>query len=79
MKDSAIAENEINYKEIDTTKVFANGDTKEFDATIAELMETNRSQAKEIRTLELEQESHAIMLCEANEQKKRAIEEKSMI
>ena len=33
-KDLAIAENEINYKEIDTTKVFSNGDTKEFDAII---------------------------------------------
>ena len=72
-KDLAIAENEINYKEIDTTKVFANGDTKEFDATIAELMETNRAQAEEIRTLKLEQESQAIMLCEVTEQKKRAI------
>ena len=34
-KEIAIAENDIHYKEIDTTKVFAKGDTKEFDATIA--------------------------------------------
>ena len=34
-KDLAIAENDINYKEIDTTTLFANGDTKEFDAAIA--------------------------------------------
>ena len=34
-KDLAIAENEINYKDIDTTKVFSNGDTKEFDAAIS--------------------------------------------
>src|SRR4029434_11225326 len=78
-KDLALAENDINYKEIDTTTLFTNGDTKEFDAAIAELMETNRSQAKEIRTLKLEQESNAIMLCEENEQKKRAIEEKVMM
>ena len=78
-KDLAIAENEINYKEIDTTTLFANGDTKEFDAAISELMEKNRAQAEDIRTLKLEQESHAIMLCEVNEQKKRAIEEKFMI
>ena len=78
-KDLAIAENEINYKEIDTIKLFANGDTKEFDAAIAELMETNRAQAEEIRTLKLEQESHAMMLCEVTEQKKRAIEEKATI
>ena len=78
-KDLAIAENEINYKEIDTTNIFSNGDTIEFDAAIAELMETNRAQVEEIRTLKLEQESHAIMLCEANEQKKRAIEDKAII
>ena len=69
-KDLALAENDINYKEIDTTALFTNGDTKEFDAAKAELMETNRSQVEEIITLKLEQESHAIMLCEANEQKK---------
>ena len=78
-KDIAIVENEINYKEIDTTKVFSNGDTKEFDPAISKLMETNRAQAEEIRTLKLEQESQAIMLCEVTEQKKRAIEEKAMI
>jgi hypothetical protein len=78
-KDLAIAENEIKYKEIDTTNMFANGDTKEFDAAIAELMEKNRAQAEEIRTLKLEQESQAIMLCELTEQKKGAIEEKYMI
>ena len=78
-KDIAIAENEINCKEIDTSKLFSNGDTKEFDAAIAKLMEMNRSQAEEIRTLKIEQESQAIMLCEVTEQKKRAIEEKDMI
>ena len=78
-KDIAIAENDINYKEIDTTKVFANGDNKEFDAAITELMEMNRSQAKEIRTLKIEKESQAIILCKVTEQKKRAIEDKAMI
>ena len=34
-KDIAIAKNDIYYKEIDTTQVFANGDSKEFDAAIA--------------------------------------------
>ena len=78
-KDLAIAEHDTSYKEIDTSGLFSNGDTKEYDAAIAELMETNRAQAEEIRTLKLQQESNAIMLCEANEQKKRAIEEKAMI
>ena len=47
-KEIAIAENDIHYKEIDTTEVFANGDSKEFDAAIVELMEKNRVQAEEI-------------------------------
>ena len=33
-KDIAIAENDIHYKEIDTTQVFTNGYSKEFDAEI---------------------------------------------
>ena len=56
-KDIAIAENDIHYKEIDTTQVFANGDSKEFDVAIAKLMEKNRTQVKEIRSLKMEQES----------------------
>ena len=34
-REIAIAKNDIHYKEIDTTQVFANGDFKEFDAAIA--------------------------------------------
>ena len=34
-KDIAIDENDIHYKEIDTTQVFANEHSKEFDAVIA--------------------------------------------
>ena len=37
----AIADNDIYYKEIDTIEVFAKGDSKEFDAAIAKLMEKN--------------------------------------
>ena len=74
-KEIAIAENDIYYKEIDTTEVFAKGDSKEFDATIAELMEKKRVQAEEIRTPKMEHESQAMMLCEITKQKKRAIED----
>ena len=52
-KDIAIAENDIHYKEIDTTEVFTNRDSKKFDAAIAELMEKNRVQAEEIRSLKI--------------------------
>ena len=39
----AIADNDIYYKEIDTTEVFAKGDSKEFDVAIAELMEKKQN------------------------------------
>ena len=78
-KDIAIVENDIYYKEIDTTQVFANGDSKEFDVAIAELMEKNRAQEEEIRSLKMEQESQAMMLCEIIEQKKRAVEDRAML
>ena len=78
-KDIAKDENGTQYKEINTAKVFANGDSKEFDATIVDLMEKNKAQAKEIRTLNIEQESQTMMLCEVIEQQKRVIEDKAMI
>ena len=56
-KEIAIADNDIYYKEIDTIEVFAKGNSKEFDAAIAEMMEKNRVQAEEIRSLKMEHES----------------------
>ena len=78
-KDMAMVDNDIYYKEIDTTEVFAKGDSKEFDATIAELMEKNKIQAEEIRSLKIEHESQAMMLCEITEQKIRAVEDRAML
>ena len=75
----AIAENDIHYKDIATTQVFANGDSKEFDAAIEKLMEKNIAQEEEIRSLKMEQESQAMMLCEITKQKKREIEERAML
>ena len=66
-KDIAIDENDTHYKEIDTTKVFANGDTKEFDVAIAELVEKNRAPVEEIRSLKIEKVPQAMMLCEITE------------
>ena len=63
----------MQYKEIDTTKLFINGDSKEFDATIKDLMEKNRAQAKEIRTLKIEEESQAMMLCEVLNRRKELL------
>ena len=42
-------------------------------------MEKNRAQAEEIRSLKMEQESQAMMLCEITEQKKRVVEDKNML
>ena len=78
-KDMAIVDNDIYYKEIDTTEVFAKEDSKEFDVAIAQLMEKNRIQVEEIRSLKIEHESQAMMLCEITEQKKRAGEDRAML
>ena len=78
-KEITIAENDTQYKEIDTAKVFANRHFKEFDVAIVELMEKNRAQVEEIKTLKIEQESQAMMLCEMIEHKKRVIEDKTML
>ena len=59
--------------------MFVNGDSKEFDAAIVELMEKNRAQVEEIRSLKMEPESQAMMLCEITKQKKRVIEDRAMI
>ena len=42
-------------------------------------METNRAQEEEIINLKLEQESQAILVCEVTEQKKKAIEDKTLL
>ena len=78
-KDMAITDNDIYYKEIDTTEVFAKGDSKEFDATIVELMEKNRIQAEEIISLKIEHESQTMMLCKISKQKKRVVEDRAML
>ena len=78
-KEIAMEKNDTQYIEIETTKLFGNGESNEFDATIVNLMEKNRVQAEEIKNLKLEKESQAILLCEVTEQKKKVMEEKSMI
>ena len=78
-KEIDIAENATQYKEIDTKKLFVEGNSSEFDVGIVDLMEKNRAQVEEIRSLKLEQESQAILLCEVTEKKKKAIEDKAII
>ena len=66
-KEIAIAENDAQYKEINTKKIFTEGNFNEFDVGIKNLMEKNRAQAEEIKNIKLEQESQAILLCEVTE------------
>ena len=79
MKEISIVENDTQCKEIGTTKLFANGDSNEFDATIANLMEKNRVKAEEIRYIKSEQESQTILLCEVTEEKKKEVKDKAMM
>ena len=78
-REIPIAKNDIQYKEIDTSKVFSNGDTKDFHVEIVDLMEKNRFQEEEIKSLKIKQESQAMMLCKITKQKKRVMEDKDMI
>ena len=41
-KEIAIVDNDTQYKEIDTTKLFSNGDSNEFVVAIIDLIEKNR-------------------------------------
>ena len=67
------------YKEIETSKLFIDGNQSKFDATIANLMERNRAHEEESRNLKLEQESQAILVYEVTKQKKKAIEDKNLL
>ena len=48
-KGTALAENDTKYKEIDTTKVFSNGDSKNFDVEIAYLIELKQKRLELLR------------------------------
>ena len=78
-KEITIAKNDTQYKEIDTTKLFKEGNSSEFNGAIVDLMEKNRAQVEEIRNLKLEQDLQAILLCEVTKQKKKAIEDKTIL
>ena len=78
-KEIAIAKNDTQYKEIDTSKLLIDGNQSKFDASIIDLMDRNRAQEEEIRNLKLEQESQAILECEVTKQKKKAMEDKTLL
>ena len=78
-KQIAIEENDTHYQEIDTTELFADGNTSEFDAIAIDQMEKNGTLTKEVKNIKREQEVQSILLCEVIEQKKKVEEEKVVI
>ena len=53
-KEIAIEKNDTHYQEEDITKLFANGNSSEFDAIVAYLKEKNGTLTKVIKNLKIE-------------------------
>ena len=54
MKEIVIEENDTQYQEIGTTKLFTNGNTNEFDVVVVDLMEKKGTLSKEVKNLKRE-------------------------
>ena len=54
-KKISIENNDTQYQEMDTTKLFENGKSNEFNAIVVDLTEKNRTLVKEIRNIKIEQ------------------------
>lgn len=78
-KEIFIEDNDTQYQEIDTTELFVDGNTNEFDATILDMMEKNGTLTQELKNIKREQEVQSTLLCEVTDQKKKDEEEKLMI
>ena len=78
-KDMAIQSNESNFKEEDITRLFDDGNPREYDSTIADPIEKNNTLKEEVKNLKREHEIQAIRLYEEIEQRKKDIEEKVSI
>ena len=75
----AIQSNESNFKEEDITRLFDDGNPREYDSAIIDLIESNNTLKEEVTNLKREHEVQAIRLCEEIEKRKKAIEDKVMI
>lgn len=78
-KELAIQQSDTQYQEKDTTGLFENGNSSEFDIAVANLMEKINTLTEEAKNLKIEQKVQSILLCEAAEQKKKVEEDKVMI
>ena len=78
-KEIYIQDNDTQYQAIDTTELFANGNSNEFDAIVADMIEKNGTLTKEVKNIKREQEVQSIFLYEVTEYKKKDEEEKVMI
>ena len=63
-KEIDIEENDTHYQDFNTTKLFADGNTSEFDVAIVDLMEKNGSLTEEVKNLKIEYEVQLVFLCE---------------
>ena len=63
-KEIAIEENDTHYQEIDTTRLFVDGNKHEFYAIVVDLMEKNGVLTEEVINIKIEQEVQSVLLCE---------------
>ena len=54
-KEIDIEGNDTHYQEEDTTELFADGNSSEFGAAVADLMERNGALTEEVKNLKIEQ------------------------
>lgn len=78
-KEIDIEENDTHYKEEDTSELFIDGNSSEFNVVIAGLMKKNGALTQEVKNLKMEQGVQLVLLCEVSEQKKKVEEDKVMI
>lgn len=78
-KDLVIHQNDTQFQEEDTTRLFEEKNSNEFDAAIVDLMEKNNALNEEVRNLKGEQETQSILLCETTKLKKKGEEDRFMI
>ena len=63
-KEIGIEENDTHYQEEDTTELFIDWNSSEFDAAVANLIKKNGALIEDVRNIKIEQEVQLVFLCE---------------
>ena len=63
----AIQHNDTQYQEEETTRLFEDGNSREFDATIVDLMEKNNALIEEVIILKIEQGKCTKLWCQKDD------------